>query len=54
MLGEPPKISIICIRIAYSRNKLWLRQYIGADMLFPPILLVLEKEKHCKNSQYFT
>ncbi len=42
------KISIVCIRVAYSRNKLWLHQYIGADMFFLPLLLVLEKEKHCK------
>ncbi len=39
------KISIVCIRIAYSGNKLWLRHCVGADMLFPPILLALENEK---------
>jgi hypothetical protein len=36
------------IRHAYSRNKLWLRQYIGADVLFSPILLAWEKEKPFK------
>jgi hypothetical protein len=33
------------IHLAYSRYKPWLRQYIGADMLSPPILLAWEKKK---------
>jgi hypothetical protein len=37
------------IHLASSRNKLWLRQYIGADMLFQLILLALVKEKPFKN-----
>jgi hypothetical protein len=42
MPGEPPKNTGIS-------NKPWFRQYFGSDMLFPLILLALEKEKPCKN-----
>jgi hypothetical protein len=58
MPGEPPEnpqnlnrlkihpANVVCL--AYSRNRLWFRQYIGAELLFPPTLLALEKEKSCK------
>jgi hypothetical protein len=36
------------VRLAYSRNKQWLCQNIGAEMLFPPLQLALEKEKSFK------
>jgi hypothetical protein len=38
MPGEPPPPTK---KSAKSRNKLWLRQYIGEDVLYPPILLAL-------------
>jgi hypothetical protein len=57
MPGEPPKKSAKSQLLEnssskfdppyISRNKIWLR-HIGADVLFPPILLRLEKEKPFK------
>jgi hypothetical protein len=32
-----PAVFVLKIRLAYSRNKQWFRQYIGGEVLFPPI-----------------